>query len=107
MKFKNLQPLDQNIITIMKAHIGLDKVIKLDVLVDLTNSDRRTIQARIAYLQEHYCAIGSTDDGYFVPQSEEERTAGITKKEKSAYSALRAISGVRTAPLDWLDKMMD
>lgn len=107
MKYKNLQALDQNIITILSAHKGLENVIKLDVLVDLLNSDKRTIQARIAYLQEHYCAIGSTDDGYFVPLNEEERTIGITKKERMAHTALRAVGGVRGADLDWLEKMMD
>ena len=38
---------------------------------------------------------------------EEERTRGITKKENMAYSTLKAVMGVRTAPLDWLDKMID
>ena len=81
MKITDLQRLDQNIIK---------------------------LQGRIAFLQGKGCAIGSIDNiGYFAPLNEEERTKGITKKENMAYSTLKAVMGVRSASLDWLDKMID
>lgn len=108
MKLKDLQTLDQNIIKILANHKGADKAIHGKILAQFLNVDLRTLQSRIEFLQGKGCAIGSIDNvGYFVPTNEEERTKGITKKENMAYSTLKAVMGVRSASLDWLDKMMD
>lgn len=108
MKLKNLQTLDQNIIRILADHKGIDKAINGKVLAQSLNVDLRTLQGRIEFLQGQGCAIGSIDNvGYFAPTNEEERTKGITKKENMAYSTLKAVMGVRSASLDWLDKMID
>lgn len=107
MKLKSLQPIDQNLINIMKAHKGLDRAIKLDTLVTLLNTDKRTIQGRIELLQRAGCAIGSTDEGYFIPTDEAERTAGITKKENMGFSISKAVMGYRQAPLSWIDDLFE
>ena len=108
MKLRELQSLDQNIIKILADHKGIDKAINGKMLAQSLNVDFRTLQGRIAFLQGKGCAIGSIDNiGYFAPTNEEERTKGITKKENMAYSTLKAVMGVRSASLDWLDKMID
>ena len=108
MKLRELQSLDQNIIKILADHKGIDKAINGKMLAQSLNVDLRTLQGRIAFLQGKGCAIGSIDNvGYFAPTNEEERTKGITKKENMAYSTLKAVMGVRSASLDWLDKMID
>ena len=108
MKITDLQKIDQNIIKILADHKGIDKAINGKMLAQSLNVDFRTLQGRIAFLQGKGCAIGSIDNiGYFAPLNEEERTKGITKKENMAYSTLKAVMGVRSASLDWLDKMID
>lgn len=108
MKLRELQSLDQNIIKILTDHKGIDKAINGKMLAQSLNVDLRTLQSRIEFLQGKGCAIGSIDNvGYFAPTNEEERTKGITKKENMAYSTLKAVIGVRSASLDWLDKMID
>ncbi|MCT3109423.1 HTH domain-containing protein [Lactococcus lactis] len=108
MKITDLQKIDQNIIKILADHKGIDKAINGKMLAQSLNVDFRTLQGRIAFLQGKGCAIGSIDNiGYFAPTNEEERTEGITKKENMAYSTLKAVMGVRSASLDWLDEMID
>lgn len=108
MKLNELQKLDQNIIKILAEHKGIDRAINGKMLVQSLNVDLRTLQSRIEFLQGKGCAIGSIDNiGYFAPINEEERTKGITKKENMAYSTLKAVMGVRSASLDWLDEMID
>ena len=108
MKITDLQKIDQNIIKILADHKGIDKAINGKMLAQSLNVDFRTLQGRIAFLQGTGCAIGSIDNiGYFAPTNEEERTKGITKKENMAYSTLKAVMGVRSASLDWLDEMID
>ena len=108
MKMNELQPIDQAIIKALAEHKGVDRAIKGKDLSRALDIDLRTLQARIETLQGKECAICSIDNiGYFAPLTEEERTRGITKKENMAYSTLKAVMGVRTAPLDWLDKMID
>ncbi|RXS52143.1 HTH domain-containing protein [Lactococcus lactis] len=108
MKITDLQRLDQNIIKILADHRGIDEAIDGELLAQSLNVNLRTLQARIEFLQGKGCAIGSIDNiGYFAPLNEEERTKGITKKENMAYSTLKAVMGVRSASLDWLDKMID
>ena len=108
MKMNELQLIDQAIIKALVAHKGVDRAIKGKDLSRALDIDLRTLQARIETLQGKECAICSIDNiGYFAPLTEEERTRGITKKENMAYSTLKAVMGVRTAPLDWLDKMID
>ena len=108
MKITDLQKIDQNIIKILADHKGIDKAINGKMLAQSLNVDFRTLQGRIAFLQGKVCAIGSIDNiGYFAPTNEEERTKGITKKENMAYSTLKAVMGVRSASLDWLDEMID
>ena len=103
-----LQPIDQAIIKALSEHKGVDRAIKGKDLSRALDIDLRTLQARIETLQGKECAICSIDNiGYFVPLTEEERTRGITKKENMAYSTLKAVMGVRTASLNWLDKMID
>ena len=108
MKITDLQKIDKNIIKILADHKGIDKAINGKMLAQSLNVDFRTLQGRIAFLQGKGCAIGSIDNiGYFAPTNEEERTKGITKKENMAYSTLKAVMGVRSASLDWLDEMID
>ncbi|MFM2783598.1 helix-turn-helix domain-containing protein [Lactococcus lactis] len=108
MKITDLQKIDQNIIKILGDHKGIDKAINGKMLAQSLNVDFRTLQGRISFLQGKGCAIGSIDNiGYFAPTNEEERTKGITKKENMAYSTLKAVMGVRSASLDWLDEMID
>ena len=108
MKLNEIQRIDQNIIKMLADHKGIDKAINGKMLAQSLNVDLRTLQSRIEFLQGRGCAIGSIDNvGYFAPTNEEERTKGITKKENMAYSTLKAVMGVRSASLDWLDKMID
>ncbi len=51
------------------------------------------------------CAIGSVDDGYFIPTSEEERRLGIIKKMRTGSSISRAVNGYNLAELTWLEQL--
>ncbi len=105
MKLTDFPKTDQNIITAMKSHIGIDRAIKLNTLAQHLNLTERGLQQRIEALQGIGCAIGSTDNGYFIPVDEAERTAGITKKEQTGFSIQKAVMGYRTASLTWLDEL--
>ncbi len=107
MKLKELQTLDQNIIKFLAEHRGIDRAVKGKILSQTLDIDFRTLQSRIEYLHKQGCAIGSIDNGYFIPTNEDERTAGITKKEEMGFSIHDAVSGYRRADLEWLDKMID
>ena len=108
MKLRELQKIDQNIVKFLAEHRGIARAVKGKILAQSLDIDFRTLQSRIEYLHKQGCAIGSIDNvGYFAPTNEEERTKGITKKENMAYSTLKAVMGVRSASLDWLDKMID
>lgn len=105
MKLKDFPKTDQNIITAMKSHIGIDRAIKLNTLAQQLKLTERGLQGRIEVLQGMGCAIGSIDNGYFIPVDEAERTAGITKKEQTGFSIQKAVMGYRTASLNWLDEL--
>lgn len=105
MKLTDFQKTDQAIITAMKSHIGIDRSVKLSTLALQLNLTERGLQGRIEYLQGAGCAIGSTDNGYFIPVDEAERTAGITKKEQTGFSIQKAVMGYRTANLKWIDEL--
>ena len=108
MKITDLQTLDQNIIKSLAEHRGIDRAVKGEALAQSLNIDLRTLQSRISSLQKKRCAIGTIDGlGYFIPTDEAERTAGITKKEEMGFSIHDAVSGYRSADLEWLDKMID
>lgn len=105
MKLTDFPKTDQAIITAMKSHIGIDRAIKLNTLAQHLNLTERGLQQRIESLQRAGCAIGSTDNGYFIPVDETERTAGITKKEQTGFSIQKAVMGYRMADLEWLDNL--
>lgn len=105
MKLKDFPKTDQAIITAMKSHTGMDRAIKLSTLAQHLKLTERGLQQRIEYLQGAGCAIGSTDNGYFIPVDEAERTAGITKKEQTGFSIQKAVMGYRTANLSWIDEL--
>lgn len=105
MKLTDFQKKDQAIIKALKLHIGIDKAIKLNTLAQQLNLTERGLQYRIEYLQGAGCAIGSTDNGYFIPVDEAERTVGITKKEQTGFSIQKAVMGYRMAELDWLENL--
>lgn len=105
MKLTDFQKKDQAIIKALKSHIGIDKAIKLNTLAQQLNLTERGLQYRIEYLQGAGCAIGSTDNGYFIPVDEAERTVGITKKEQTGFSIQKAVMGYRMAELDWLENL--
>ncbi|HAP14799.1 MAG TPA: hypothetical protein DCZ00_06215 [Lactococcus sp.] len=105
MKLKDFPKTDQNIISAMKAHIGIDRAIKLNTLAQQLGLTERGLQLRIEVLQSMGCAIGSIDNGYFIPVDEAERTAGITKKEQTGFSIQKAVMGYRMASLDWLEEL--
>ncbi len=107
MKLKNLQKLDQNIIKILADHKGIDRAIKGRILAQSLNIDFRTLQGRIEYLHKQGCAIGSIDNGYFIPVNEYERRAGIIKKQRTGIAINNAVNGYTLAELDWIDKMLD
>ena len=103
MKLKEFPKTDQNIITAMKSHIGIDRAIKLNARqLKLTE---RALQGRIEVLQGRGCAIGSIDNGYFIPTTEEERRLGIIKKMRTGSSISRAVDGYNLADLDWLEQL--
>ncbi|QPS70666.1 hypothetical protein [Lactococcus garvieae] len=105
MKLKDFQKTDQAIIKALKSHIGIDKAIKLNALAQQLNLTERGLQYRIEYLQGVGCAIGSTDNGYFIPVDEAERTAGIMKKEQTGFSIQKAVMGYRMADLEWMENL--
>ncbi|MGX7047763.1 hypothetical protein [Pseudolactococcus piscium] len=107
MKLKDLQILDQNIVKILSNHKGIDRAIHGKVLAKSLNIDLRTLQSRIEYLQKKRCAIGSLDNlGYFIPLDEEERRAGIIKKQRSGITINNAVNGYTLAELDWIDQLI-
>lgn len=105
MKLKDFQKTDQAIITAMKSHIGIDRAIKLNTLAQQLKLTERGLQGRLEYLQGAGCAIGSTDNGYFIPTTEEERRLGIIKKMRTGSSISRAVDGYNLAELTWLEEM--
>ncbi|GFO79904.1 hypothetical protein [Lactococcus lactis] len=107
MKITDLQKLDQNIIKFLSEHRGIDQAIKGRILAQALNIDFRTLQGRIEYLHKQGCAIGSIDNGYFIPTNEEERRAGIIKKQRTGIAINNAVNGYTLVELDWIDKMLD
>ena len=107
MKLKDFPKTDQAIITAMKSHIGIDRAIKLNTLAQQLKLTERALQGRIEVLQGMGCAIGSIDNGYFIPTNEEERRAGIMKKQRTGIAINNAVNGYTLAELDWIDKMLD
>ncbi len=105
MKLKNLQKLDQNIIKTLADHKGIDRAIKGRILAQSLNIDFRTLQGRIEYLHKQGCAIGSIDNGYFIPVNEDERRAGIIKKQRTGIAINNAVNGYILAELDWIDQL--
>lgn len=105
MKLKDFSKTDQAIIAAMKSHIGIDRAIKLNTLAQQLKLTERGIQQRIEVLQGMGCAIGSIDNGYFIPTTEEERRLGIIKKMRTGSSISRAVDGYNLADLDWLDEL--
>ena len=108
MKLKDLQVLDQNIIKALSSHRGIDRAIHGKMLAQSLNIDLRTLQSRIEYLQKERCAIGTIDSlGYFIPLNEEERRAGIIKKQRSGITINNAVNGYTLASLDWIDQLVE
>ncbi|MBL3715643.1 hypothetical protein GHK52_02180 [Lactococcus garvieae] len=107
MKLTDFSKTDQAILEAMKSHQGIDRAIKLNTLERQLNLTGRGLQARIERLQSMGCAIGSVDDGYFIPTSEEERRLGILKKMRTGSSISRAVDGYNLAELDWLEQLED
>ena len=108
MKLKDLQVLDQNIIKALSSHRGIDRAIHGKMLAQSLDIDLRTLQSRIEGLQKKYCAIGSIDGlGYFIPLNEEERRAGIIKKQRSGITINNAVNGYTLASLDWIDQLVE
>uniref|UniRef100_UPI00359C9DB6 hypothetical protein n=1 Tax=Lactococcus garvieae TaxID=1363 RepID=UPI00359C9DB6 len=105
MKLSDFPKTDQAIIKAMKAHVGIDRAIKLNTLAQQLKLTERGLQYRIEYLQGAGCAIGSIDEGYFIPVDEAERTAGIIKKEQTGFSIQKAVAGYRMASLSWIDEL--
>lgn len=105
MKITDLQKLDQNIIKILADHRGIDRAIKGKILAQSLNIDFHTLQGRIEYLHKQECAIGSIDNGYFIPLNEEERRAGIIKKQRTGIAINNAVNGYILAELDWIDQL--
>ena len=105
MKITDLQKIDQNIIKILADHKGIDKAINGKMLAQSLNVDFRTLQGRIAFLQGKGCAIGSIDNGYFIPTNEDERRAGIIKKQRTGIAINNAVNGYTLAELDWIDQL--
>ncbi|USI68697.1 hypothetical protein LMK04_02945 [Lactococcus petauri] len=105
MKLKDFPKTDQNIITAMKSHIGIDRAIKLNTLAQQLKLTERGLQSRIEVLQGMGCAIGSIDNGYFIPTTEEERRLGIIKKMRTGSSISRAVDGYNLAELNWLEQL--
>lgn len=107
MKFKDLQKLDQDIITALSIRKGIDRAIHSKTLAQSLKIDLRTLQSRIEFLQRNHCAIGSVDNqGYFIPLNEEERRAGIIKKMKSGIAINSAVDGYMVAEISWFDELI-
>lgn len=107
MKITDLQKLDQNIIKFLSEHRGIERAVKGKILAQALDIDFRTLQSRIEFLHKQGCAIGSIDNGYFIPTNEEERRAGIMKKQRTGIVINNAVNGYTLAELDWIDKMLD
>lgn len=107
MKITDLQKLDQNIIKSLSEHRGIDRAIKGRILAQTLDIDFRTLQSRIEYLHKQGCAIGSIDNGYFIPVNEYERRAGIIKKQRTGIAINNAVNGYTLAELDWIDKVLE
>lgn len=105
MKLTDLQKLDQNIIKFLAEHRGIDRAVKGKILSQTLDIDFRTLQSRIEYLHKRGCAIGSIDNGYFIPTNEEERRAGIIKKQRTGIAINNAVNGYTLAELDWIDQL--
>lgn len=105
MKLTDFPKTDQVIIKAMKTHIGIDRAIKLNTLAQQLKLTERGLQQRIEALQGMGCAIGSIDNGYFIPTTEEERRLGILKKMRTGSSISRAVDGYNLAELNWLEKL--
>lgn len=107
MKFNDLQKLDQDIIMALSSHRGIDRAIQGRTLAESLKIDLRTLQSRIEFLQRNHCAIGSVDNlGYFIPLNEEERRAGIIKKQRSGIAINNAVNGYTLASLNWLNELI-
>lgn len=107
MKFKELQALDQNIIKALASHKGMNKAIQGKKLAQHLEIELRTLQSRIEFLQRNHCAIGTIDGlGYFISLNEEERRAGIIKKQRSGIAINNAVNGYTLANLSWLDELI-
>lgn len=107
MKLKELQTLDQNIIKTLADHKGIDRAVKGRILAQTLDIDFRTLQSRIEYLHKQGCAIGSIDNGYFIPVNEGERRAGIIKKQRTGIAINNAVNGYTLAELDWIDQILE
>ena len=107
MKITDLQKLDQNIIKLLSEHRGIERAVKGKILAQALDIDFRTLQSRIEFLHKQGCGIGSIDNGYFIPTNEEERRAGIMKKQRTGIAINNAVNGYTLAELDWIDKMLD
>ncbi|WOF40459.1 hypothetical protein N4R43_00460 [Lactococcus lactis] len=107
MKITDLQKLDQNIIKFLSEHRGIERAVKGKILAQALDIDFRTLQSRIEFLHKQGCAIGSIDNGYFIPTNEEERRARIMKKQRTGIAINNAVNGYTLAELDWIDKMLD
>lgn len=107
MKLSELQKLDQNIIKFLSEHRGIDRAVKGKILSQALDIDFRTLQSRIEYLHKQGCAIGSIDNGYFIPLNEEERRAGIIKKQRTGIAINNAVNGYILAELDWIDQLFE
>ena len=105
MKLTDLQKLDQNIIKFLAEHRGIDRAVKGKILSQTLDIDFRTLQSRIEYLHKKGCAIGSIDNGYFIPVNEDERRAGIIKKQRTGIAINNAVNGYTLAELDWIDQL--
>lgn len=107
MKFKDLQKLDQDIIMALSSHRGIDNAVQGKKLAQHLEIELRTLQSRIEFLQRNHCAIGTIDGlGYFIPLNEEERRAGIIKKQRSGIAINNAVNGYTLANLSWLDELI-
>ena len=105
MKLSDLQKLDQNIIKFLSEHRGIERAIKGKILAKALDIDFRTLQSRIEFLHKQGCAIGSIDNGYFIPVNESERRAGIIKKQRTGIAINNAVNGYTLAELDWIDQL--
>ncbi|GFH41438.1 hypothetical protein [Pseudolactococcus insecticola] len=108
MKFKELPKTDQDIIMALSEHKGIERTIKANMLAKSVRLELRALQSRIERLQKQGCAIGSIDgQGYFIPLNEDERRAGIIKKQRTGITITEAVNGYTMAPLEWLDELLD